>query len=97
MPVITAGTKCLMVSMDRQKPVRVIRRGPGKRVYPSCGFRYDGLYLVTGRNLVPARGNRPPFFQFRLVRIQDQAPLESAKSRPTDDEYRAYRRLRGLN
>jgi hypothetical protein len=57
----------------------------------SAGLRYDGLYLVAGRDLVPSRGNHPQFCQFRLVRMLEQPPLDSAKSRPTTADYAAAR------
>ena len=98
MTILTSATKSLIMSIHTRKPVRVIRRGPspGSRIYPSCGFRYDGLYTVTGRSLVRAKRNSPDehdFYKFTLVRNPDQPPLSEARMRPTTDEYLAYNRL----
>ncbi|KAA8898965.1 PUA-like domain-containing protein, partial [Sphaerosporella brunnea] len=83
LPVLTNATKSLVLSLIRRKPVRVIRRGPcelKKAIYPRCGFRYDGLYMVAHRDLVePRSSERPAYYRFKLIRCPDQPSLESAK------------------
>jgi len=96
--ILTNATKALIMSIHTRKPVRVIRRGPSatSRVYPSCGFRYDGLYTATARSLVRARRNSTDehdFYKFTLVRNPGQPPLSDARRRPTQAEYAAYSRL----
>ncbi|KAI5848115.1 PUA-like domain-containing protein [Tricharina praecox] len=96
--MLTNATKSLIMSIRTGNPVRVIRRGPSptSRIYPSCGFRYDGLYTVTARTPVRARRDSPgehDFYKFTLVRNAGQPPLSNARNRPTPAEYTAYHRL----
>jgi len=79
------------MSMTRQTPVRVIRKGPSdkNRLYPAVGFRYDGLYTVKSREVVRERGKRD-YYRFKLVRNDGQVPLDNVRNRPTRDEYAAY-------
>ena len=92
-PQMTNATKSLIMSLNKRNPVRVIRRGPnsGRGLYPACGFRYDGLYRVVER----IQGNDLCINRFKLIRLPDQPPLAQARLRPTRDEYRMYKRIKG--
>lgn len=71
----TASTKAMMKSFETGKPVRVIRSAkmsskvPNK---PRMGYRYDGLYKVTG--MTPMKETRQ-IWSFRLERLPDQGRL----------------------
>lgn len=74
-PVLTPGTESLRMSMNSMREVRVIRSNGGKwKGCPKAGYRYDGLYRVTGqyqkRNKLGGM-----FFQFKLVRIDQQPAI----------------------
>ncbi|KAF8537673.1 PUA-like domain-containing protein [Trichophaea hybrida] len=92
---LTNATKTLIMAMSRRKPVRVIRKGPSEnnRLYPSIGYRYDGLYTVVGREIVKGRNGQRDFYRFKLVRNAGQADLATVRNRPTPDEYAAYQAL----
>ncbi|KAF8250833.1 hypothetical protein K440DRAFT_659085 [Wilcoxina mikolae CBS 423.85] len=92
---LTNATKTLIMAMSRRKPVRVIRKGPSEknRLYPSIGYRYDGLYTVVGREVVKGRNGQRDFYRFKLVRNDGQVDLATVRNRPTPDEYAAYQAL----
>lgn len=85
-------TSSLHVSRLTQKPVRVLRAGQhAKRAHsewaPTEGIRYDGLYRVTDVKY-PFNKNGGVYEQFKLVRLQDQDPIN--KFRPTPRELRDF-------
>lgn len=76
-------TQSLRRSMSNRNPVRVLRSSGKGRFAPSCGIRYDGLYLVVS---VAERKNAKGglYEQFKLRRQPDQRPLEEiCQSFPT--------------
>ena len=84
----THGTNALHTSIYTQKPVRVLRSYTGKSKWaPTVGYRYDGLYKVTEVNY-PENAKGGMFEQFKLVRCEDQAPINT--SRPSSIEVRDY-------
>jgi hypothetical protein len=55
--VLTNASSIIQASVYArpQKPVRVIRKGLSRGgLYPSTGFRYDGLYMVAEMKIVEA-------------------------------------------
>lgn len=96
---LTKNTRLLMRSITTRRPVRVIRKGPGKRnsYYPRCGFRYDGLYRVVSYNIESGSGGQRDFYQFHLVRCPGQVPLTdpSVAGHPSRSEYELYLELTG--
>lgn len=63
---LTKGNLALARAEERGVPVRVIRgHGGDKRYSPSSGFRYDGLYVVTGHSLEPSPDG-PLIWRFQL-------------------------------
>ena len=91
-PPSTGGTLALHASLASRKPVRVLRAASGKSKYaPYCGLRYDGLYrVVSVRQPKNAHGGR--FEQFRLERLDGQAPI--ARNRPTPREIDDFARVK---
>lgn len=95
--ITSEGTKSLLSSADTKNPVRVIRSSqlPKKNpCRPDCGFRYDGLYTVTGYKCLD------PEFQvhrFTLERSPNQEPIRCVKDgsqRPSDYEYIEYEAMK---
>jgi len=90
----TNATKSLVVSTKHNKPVRVFRSARNSsRWSPSAGIRYDGLYSVESYT-IKTDGERKKFYQFVLVRLQDQAPID--RTRPTAVEIAALDRIREM-
>ncbi|KAL8733003.1 MAG: hypothetical protein Q9166_002401 [cf. Caloplaca sp. 2 TL-2023] len=84
------GTKRLLESCDRiHNEIRVIRSCPqGKRhsiFTPSCGLRYDGVYTITGKELLHADTS---MYRFTLDRCPGQMPIRfnNVWQRPTHEE-----------
>ncbi|KAK0705814.1 PUA-like domain-containing protein [Apiosordaria backusii] len=74
----SVGTQALDRSRETREPVRVLRRaGHGashrKWVVPACGIRYDGLYQVTGKEVVQ-QSNGDRWFRYTLRRMLNQQP-----------------------
>ncbi|RPB23443.1 hypothetical protein L211DRAFT_849713 [Terfezia boudieri ATCC MYA-4762] len=90
----TNATKSLVVSTKHNKPVRVLRSSRNNsRWSPSAGIRYDGLYNVESYT-IRTDGERKKFYQFVLVRVQDQAPID--RTRPTAVEIAALDRIKEM-
>ncbi|KAF8453684.1 hypothetical protein BGX38DRAFT_1141462 [Terfezia claveryi] len=90
----TNATKSLVVSTKHNKPVRVLRSSRNNsRWSPSAGIRYDGLYNVESYS-IKTDGERKKFYQFVLVRLQDQAPID--RTRPTAVEIAALERIKEM-
>lgn len=91
----TAQTKMLLESAKRQTPVRVFRSASAKfRIYlPKKGIRYDGLYDVTGFEILHVDS---AMHRFTLVRQQGQNPIRhtGVGARPNEKELVMYQRLR---
>ena len=69
------GTKALLRSQEIHNPIRVLRAQSGWEGAPSVGIRYDGLYEVIASNTLD-RGKDGFCFQFHLVRLPDQDPID---------------------
>ncbi|KAF8427743.1 PUA-like domain-containing protein [Tirmania nivea] len=90
----TNATRSLVVSTKHNKPVRVLRSSRNNsRWSPSAGIRYDGLYNVESYT-IKTDGERKKFYQFVLVRLQDQSPID--RTRPTAVEVAALDRIKNM-
>ena len=91
----TPQTKMLLESVRRQTPVRVFRSSSKVcGIYlPSKGIRYDGLYDVTGFEILHVDS---AMHRFTLVRQQGQNPIRhtGVGARPNEKELAIYQRLR---
>lgn len=91
----SAATECLFTSLKTGLPVRVLRKAGGASILaPSVGIRYDGLYVVADtRQAKNLKGGL--YEQFKLVRMQDQKPLDDiCKESPTREEQDLAARVR---
>lgn len=92
----SVGTQALNKSIDIRQPVRVLRgqSQTGGGWAPECGIRYDGLYRVIGKKLVPTR-NGEEWFRYTLCREAGQRDLrEIVGSSPTLQQRNDYLRIR---
>jgi hypothetical protein len=94
--VPTENTKHMLTSCETQSPVRVIRSSQlnkANRFRPERGLRYDGLYRVTGYEVLD---KKRAVYRFRLERCEGQQGIryEGAARRPTVYEVREYERLK---
>ena len=90
-PRVSQDTKALQKAMELGKLIRVIRSSRAQwEGSPSEGFRYDGLYKITGQNI---RKNMKggAFIRFTLVRESNQSRIE--RSRPTPTEVEQFHRI----
>ena len=78
-------SEMLSVSLQNRQPVRVIRGACKSSPYaPKTGFRYDGLYTVTGKENCTDYEKRGAYVRYFLERIDGQPEID--RSRPTSDE-----------
>lgn len=91
----TSQTKMLIKSAKCRTPVRVFRSASAKSgIYlRKKGLRYDGLYDVTGYEVLHVD---TAMYRFTLMRQQGQEPIRYAGvgARPNEKELATYRRLR---
>ncbi|KAL8785012.1 MAG: hypothetical protein Q9213_003605 [Squamulea squamosa] len=90
----TANTTRMLESCDRlHNEIRVLRKAAGSGKHstynPSCGLRYDGLYRITGKELLHAETS---MYRFKLKRMARQDPIrfKGPEQRPTYYEKRKY-------
>lgn len=90
----TANTRQMLDSCDRiQNQIRVLRAAAPTGKYsaykPSCGLRYDGLYVITGKEHLHVD---TAMYRFTLVRCPGQDPIryKGPEERPTQYEKREY-------
>ena len=82
----TADPLSLHPSLQTQRPVRVLRSSKGKSKWaPTEGFRYDGLYIVESVDY-PFNGKGGMYEQFKLVRLEDQNPINQSRPSPRELE-----------
>ncbi|KAL8915748.1 MAG: hypothetical protein Q9172_006696 [Xanthocarpia lactea] len=93
----TANTTRMLESCDRlHNTIRVLRKAAGTSKHgtysPSCGLRYDGLYVVTGKELLHGDTS---MYRFTLVREPGQDPIrfKGPEQRPTCYEKRSYHEM----
>lgn len=96
--VLSHGTKLLMESFTSRNPIRVLRSAslPQSNIYrPTKGLRYDGLYEITGFEILDAE---TAMHRFVLKRRGGQDPIryQGVEARPTEDELVEYTKIRKL-
>lgn len=100
-PQLTKNTRLLLKSIHTRKPIRVIRKGPGKKnsFYPRAGYRYDGLYRAMNYEIKSGREGQRDYYRFRLERCPGQVPLTdpSIKGHPSRSEYEMFMELTTRN
>lgn len=92
------GTKLLKESFAMGHPIRVLRSASlvhTNPYRPAKGLRYDGVYEITGFELLDAR---TAMHRFSLKRCAGQDPIryQGVEARPTNDELAAYVKIRKL-
>ena len=94
----SAGTKLLKESFDKEKDIRVLRSASlnAKNPFrPSKGLRYDGVYRITGFEILDID---TAMHRFRLRRCPGQDPIRCSgvEQRPTDQELAEYAKIKSL-
>lgn len=94
----TAGTSLLIQSANAKSPIRVLRSSklPKQNKFrPAEGLRYDGLYEITGRELLD---EDTAMYRFQLIRIKNQSPIRytGEGKRPTDQEIEEIKSMKSL-
>lgn len=76
--------------------IRVMRSEKKESPYaPKKGIRYDGLYLITGHEVL---NKATGMFRFRLERCLGQDPIrcQGVEARPNEYELREYANIREM-
>ena len=92
------GTKLLKESFAMSHPIRVLRSaglGRSNPYRPAKGLRYDGLYEITGFEILDTD---TAMHRFSLKRCEGQDPIrnQGVEARPTQYELAAYIEIRKL-
>ncbi|KAL8758668.1 MAG: hypothetical protein Q9199_001301 [Rusavskia elegans] len=90
----TANTRQLLDSCDKiHNQIRVLRAaaasGKHSAYKPSCGLRFDGMYVITGKEHLHVDTS---IYRFTLVRCPGQDPIryKGPEERPSQYEKREY-------
>ena len=96
-------TRSLETSWKNGKPVRVLRKAPNKpdprsrAIYPTVGFRYDGLYKVVDRKIGHNKLGGA-FKLFKLERLPDSdnagVSWEDVQKYPTKEQRRQFMQIK---
>ncbi|KAL8948024.1 MAG: hypothetical protein Q9222_005755 [Ikaeria aurantiellina] len=92
----TAATYRMIESSRSHNPIRVLRSSLVKSKYrPSKGYRYDGLYTITGTEVLDEGTS---MYRFTLERCPGQDPIryEGLAKKPTGTEEYWYEQLRNV-
>lgn len=85
---------------DMKQQIRVLRaENKNSKFAPKKGLRYDGLYTVSGSEIL---NKETAMYRFTLRRCKGQDPIRfhdpdcdsSPEARPTDEELRNYATIR---
>lgn len=92
------GTKLLMETFVMKHPIRVLRSASlaqSNPYRPAKGLRYDGLYEITGFEVLDAA---TAMHRFSLKRCDGQDPIrhQGVEARPTGEELAGYAKIRKL-
>ncbi|KAL1954590.1 hypothetical protein VTO42DRAFT_885 [Malbranchea cinnamomea] len=92
---VSAGTQLMLESAKRSTPIRVLRSAklPSINPYrPASGLRYDGLYIIVGKEIIDEESM---LYRFELERCKDQTPIryQGKEARPTAQEQEEFRRI----
>ncbi|KAF7961149.1 hypothetical protein EAE96_000816 [Botrytis aclada] len=75
-------TNLMDLSFEKNMFIRVIRGANSNSVHaPSVGYRYDGLYKITGKIPIADKAGK---YRYELARVGGQKPRN--KLHPTDEE-----------
>ncbi|TGO28884.1 hypothetical protein BPAE_0021g00070 [Botrytis paeoniae] len=75
-------TNLMDLSFEKVMWIRVIRGANSDSVHaPPVGYRYDGLYKITGKIPIPEKAGK---YRYELVRFGNQKPMNTLH--PTDEE-----------
>ncbi|KAK8908982.1 hypothetical protein ACHAPF_004395 [Botrytis cinerea] len=75
-------TNLMDLSLEKGMLIRVIRKAISNSDHaPPVGYRYDGLYKITGKNPIPEKEGK---YRYELVRVENQKPMNQL--RPTAEE-----------
>lgn len=80
----------------KEQEIRVLRAVNKKSKYaPKKGIRYDGLYVIVGKELLDEKS---AMFRFSLVRKtgQDAIRYRGVETRPTEQELREEQLVKAL-
>ncbi|KXH44134.1 YDG/SRA domain-containing protein [Colletotrichum simmondsii] len=90
------GNAALLVSKERQSPVRVFRKAKkgnnGSAYAPKVGLRYDGLYVVVGYSKA-TNDKGGVYHKFTLRRGDGQPSLDTLRNIPSRQERRDYAKI----
>lgn len=92
----TAFTERMLESFQLKQPARVLRSaalaGKHSKYRPAKGLRYDGIYDITGYELLD-KGTA--MYRFTLKRCAGQDPIryQGEEARPTEEELREYQKI----
>lgn len=90
------GNAALLVSKERQSPVRVFRKAKkgnnGSAYAPKVGLRYDGLYVVVGYSKA-TNDKGGVYHKFTLRRGDGQPSLDTLRNIPSRKERRDYAKI----
>ncbi|KAL9027375.1 MAG: hypothetical protein Q9196_004091 [Gyalolechia fulgens] len=92
----TALTERMLESFKLQNPIRVLRSaalsGKHSKYRPSMGLRYDGIYQITGYELLDQGTS---MYRFSLMRCAGQDPIryQGEEIRPTEEELNQYGKI----
>lgn len=95
---LSLGTKLLKESFAMGHPLRVLRSAslaPSNVYRPARGLRFDGLYEITGFEVIDLV---TAMHRFTLERCEGQDPIryQGVEARPNHEELAAYARTRKL-
>jgi hypothetical protein len=80
-------------SYKNKQSIRVLRAANKDSIYaPRKGIRYDGLYSITGQEILDMK---TAMYRFSLERITGQDPIryKGVERRPTDQELQELEEL----
>ncbi|KAK1485146.1 YDG/SRA domain-containing protein [Colletotrichum tamarilloi] len=90
------GNAALLVSKERQSPVRVFRKAKkgnnGSAYAPKVGLRYDGLYVVVGYSKA-TNDKGGIYHKFTLRRGDGQPSLDTLRNIPSRKKRRDYAKI----
>lgn len=92
----TKNTNLMLEAEANKNQIRLFRsEKKGSDYAPKKGIRYDGLYVVTGHEIL---NKATGMYRFRLERCPDQDPIryQGVEARPHEYELREAARLKDL-
>jgi hypothetical protein len=84
----------MLEARDTKQQIRVLRaENKTSKFAPKKGLRYDGLYTITGSEILR---EKTAMYRFTLRRCKGQDPIryDGPEARPTGEELRNYAAIR---